>query len=177
MPGVKGRWFGLAASLMSLYKEQLDQAKNELHKKVGKTLAELDPEEMYDTKIFDIFMEAYAKGSPSKEKALITLGRNVYPTIKKIGGIPEHIKTPLDLIKFEALGFLENHTKDVKPRKFIKAEEGNVIVEAPAPGYNCRLYEGVFFGILEMNNIKSGKVTQTKCVKNGESTCEFHIIW
>jgi hypothetical protein len=77
----------------------------------------------------------------------------------------------LDFIKFEAEGFLSNHQgKDVIPRKFIKAEEGEVVVKAPAPGYNEKLYEGVFLGILKMCGVENGKV-----VNVGDST--FHITW
>ena len=50
-------------------------------------------------------------------------------------------------------------------------------MEAPAPGYDCRLYEGVYLGILEMIGIRSGKVTQEKCQRKGDHTCEFHIKW
>jgi hypothetical protein len=157
----------------------LDFTQNFLHTpKTGKTFAELDPEGWYDTSLFNLFMETYARYSVSGERAIVTLGRNVYPTIKKSAGLPPHLKTPLDFIKFEAEGFLANHRgSDVQPRKFISTKDGDVLVQAPAPGYNPKLYEGVFLGILEMSGVKTGKVVQTKARANGDATDEFHITW
>ncbi len=110
--------------------------------------------------------------------AIKVIGRNVYPTIQATGGLPNNIHTPLDFIKFEAQGFLQNHRgDDVKPRKFIKAVPGMVVVEAPSPGYNCQLIDGVFEGILEMCDIRDGKVSQSRCVRDGDPTCEYIIQW
>ena len=78
------------------------------------------------------------------------------------------------IIVFEAKGFELNHQgADVIPRKFIKIEEGYVIVQAPAPGYSQKLYEGVFLGILQMFWIKTGKVVMTK----GAPLFEYEITW
>ncbi len=52
-----------------------------------------------------------------------------------------------------------------------------MVVEAPSPGYNCSFIEGVFDGILIMCGIRLGEVTQTRCVKKGHGTCEYHIRW
>lgn len=178
MADVKGKFITLAGSLMALYPEGLKKANQELHAKTGKNWNGLDPEGWYSTKLFNLFMEAYAESSPTKTAAIVTIGRNVYPLIKKTVGLPQHLNTPLDFIKFEAEGFLMNHKgSDVIPRKFIKEEEKDIIVQAPAPGYNSRLYEGVYLGILEMCGIKSGKVEQIKSIKNGDKTDEFHITW
>ena len=56
-------------------------------------------------------------------------------------------------------------------------EDGHVIVQAPAPGYNSKLYEGVYLGILEMCGVKTGKVIQTQSQENGDPTSEFDITW
>ncbi len=55
--------------------------------------------------------------------------------------------------------------------------EGEVVVEAPSPGYNCKVIEGVFLGIAGMFDVEGGSVEQTKCVKNGDDTCEYTIKW
>ena len=84
----------------------------------------------------------------------------------------------MDYIIYEGEGFELNHTGDgIQPRKWIQKNDGDVIVQAPAPGYNCRLYEGVFLGILEMQGEMNGNVEQTKCMTRGDETCEFHITW
>ncbi len=118
-------------------------------------------------------METYARVSPLKDKAIVTLGRMVYPTIQKTAGLPSHLKSPLDYLLYEADGFLANHRgEDAIPRKFVKKEDRNIVVHAPAPGYNPKLYEGVFLGILEMNDVKTGKVELCNSGK-----CEFKITW
>lgn len=159
MAEVKGKFISLSVNLMSLYPEAQKQANEYLKEKTGKDAKGLDLEGWYDTKDYDYLMNLYASVSRTGIKALVTLGKNVYPTIKRTVGLPEHLKTPLDFIKFEADGFLMNHRGlDVLPRKFIKVAEGEVIMKAVAPGYNEKLYEGVFLGILEMIGIKTGKV-------------------
>jgi hypothetical protein len=171
MAEVKGKFITLGCSLMTVYPEAQTKANNYLKKETGRGWNELEQEGWYDTKIFNEVMELYAKSSLTGIKAIVTLGRKVYPTIKKSVGIPDNIKTPLDFIKFEAKGFLLNHKgDDVIPRKIIKSIDKEVIVQAPAPGYNEKLYEGVFLGILEMCGITTGKVENI-----GKST--FKITW
>jgi hypothetical protein len=171
MAKVKGKFITLACSLMAAYHDAQTEANEYLKKMTGKGWTELEQEGWYDTKIFNEVMELYAKSSLSGSNAIVTLGRKVYPTIKKTAGIPEHIKTPLDFIKFEAEGFLLNHDgDDVIPRKILKAFDKEVVVQAPAPGYNEKLYEGVFLGILEMCKISTGQVENI-----GKST--FKITW
>ena len=173
MAEVKGKFITLAGSLMLMYPEALKFCDNILFKKTGKHWNELDQEGWYDTKIFGGFMNNYAKASPAGEGAIVTLGRNVYPTIRK-AGLPPEIKNALDLIIFEAQGFELNHRgNDVKPRKFIKKEDKHIIVQAPAPGYSQKLYEGVFLGILEMYGITTGKVVMRK----GAPEFEYEITW
>ncbi len=174
MAEVKGKFITLAGYLMKLYENALHFCDNILYEKIGLHYNELDPEGWYDTKIFNGFMVNYAKASRTKDKAIITLGRKVYPTIEKTAGIPSHIQTPLDLIVYEAQGFMLNHRgADVVPRKFLKQTDGHVIVRAPAPGYSQKLYEGVYLGILEMRDIKNGTVEMTK----GAPHFEYEIKW
>jgi hypothetical protein len=175
---VKGRFITLAATLMSLHPRKLDQADTLLMATCGKHWNELDPDGWYDTSSCAVFMDAYAKASVAGERALVTLGRHIYPTMKKAGGLPPALNTPLDLIRFEAEGFLAEHRgADVKPRKFLKAVDHDVVVEAPSPGYNSRLYEGVVLGILEICGVTTGKVEQTRSQEKGDATSEFHIMW
>ncbi len=174
MAEVKGKFITLAGSLMLMYPDALKFCDDILFEKTGKHWNELEQESWYDTKLFGGFMNNYAKASSSGEKAIITLGRNVYPTIKKTAGLPPEIKTALDLIIFEAKGFELNHKgSDVKPRKFIKKEDKHVIVQAPAPGYSQKLYDGVFIGILEMFGSTTGNVIMTKAAPE----FEYEITW
>ena len=178
MAKIKGKFITLTGSLMSLYPDSRDVADKQLFAKTGKHWNELDPEGWYDTSLMDQFMKTYAKASPTGERAIVNLGRQVYPTIKKSSGLPPNLKTPLEFLKFEADGFMANHNgTDVKPRKFIAAQERNVVVQAPAPGYDSKLFEGVYLGILEMCGVPSGKVEQTKSQEKGDPTSEFKITW
>jgi hypothetical protein len=173
----KGKFISLAGALMSLYEDKLEAADRYCVRVTGKHYNDLDPEGWYGTDVINAFMEKYCEGSPTGERAIITLGRKIYPRIKRTVGLPE-FKSPLEAIIFEAEGFLDNHRgSDVVPRKFLRKEEGLVIVEAPAPGYDCLLYEGVYLGILEMTGVATGTCKQTRCVKKGDPTCEFRIEW
>ena len=177
MAEVKGKFITLAGYLMGTTIKYRDLADKELYDLIGKHWNELDPEGFYDTKFFNTFMETYAKSSPQGEKAIVTLGIYVYPTIKRTVGLPDNLKTTLDYIKFEAQGFLDNHRgAGVKPRKFIKEEVGDVLIEALAPGYNSLLFKGVYLGILQMIGV-SGQVEQTKSQEKGDSTSVFSIKW
>ena len=103
---------------------------------------------------------------------------SIYPTIAATVGLPDHLRTPLDFLKFEAEGFIADHRgDDVIPRKFLKQEEGHVIVEAISPDYSCALIEGVYDGILQLCGVKGGQVRQTKCVRRGDPVCEYDIKW
>lgn len=178
MAELRGKWITLAGSFMTLYKDQQKKADEYLFSQTGKHWNEVDQEGWYDTKIFGRFLDCYAEGSITGEKALVTLGRQIYPTIKKTVGLPPQLKTAFDLMKFEAEGFLQNHRGfDVKPRKFVKVEDRDIVVQAPAPGYNAKLYEGVYLGILELCGVKSGKVVMSQSMKSGDTTDEFHITW
>jgi hypothetical protein len=157
MAQVKGKFIKLAGFVM--FPDELKIADEYLKKLLGLTHDYLEDEEWYDTSIFDTFMKTCVEHSLSKERLYITIGKKVYPTIKNTTGLPEHLVTPLDFIKFEAEGFLQNHRgEDVFPRKIIKAEDHEVIMQAKAPGYSSKLYEGVWLGILYMCDIKTGHV-------------------
>jgi hypothetical protein len=161
MAQVKGKFISLGLHLMGAYADAQKKAEAALKAATGKSGSELDPEGWYDTKVFDQVMKIYAEASITKGKAIVTLGKKVYPTIKATAGLPPHLKTPLDFIKFEADGFLANHQgAGVTPRKFIKAVDKEVVMMASAPGYDATLYEGVFLGILEMCGVKTGKVVR-----------------
>lgn len=178
MAEIKGKFISLTLGLMSSYREAFSAAENLVYRETGKRPGALDPENWYPVKIFDEAMRIYAGASITGENALVTLGREVYPTIKRTSGLPERLRTPLDFILYEAEGFLANHRGEgVRPRVFIYAREGDVLVQAPAPGYNARLYQGVYLGILEMCRVTTGKVVQTRATARGDDTDEFHITW
>jgi hypothetical protein len=175
---VRGKFITLAGSLMSLYPEQREKADAALFAKTGKHWNELDPQGFYDTAVFNVFLDAYCDSSITGEGALITLGKKYFPTIKKLGGIPKDIDNELDLIIFSTHSFADDHKgPGIRPIKVIKAEEGNVILDIPDCGYDCRLGEGVYLGILGMYGIDNGTVEQVKCIKQGNPACEFYISW
>jgi hypothetical protein len=177
MAQIRGNLISLTGSLMTLYPDAQKKADDVLFKECKKHWKELAKEDFVDSRMWDVFMNTYAQASPQGERALITVGRRVYPAIKSAGQIPKEIDSPLKMLKFEGEGFKLYHKgPDVIPRKFLKEEEGEVIVDAPSPGYNCIVIEGVFIGILEMFR-KQGTVVQEKCVKKGNSTYLYHIKW
>jgi hypothetical protein len=178
MPEVRGKFIRLAGSLMGPYPEQREEADAHLVRRTGKHWSELDPEEWYDAEIYKVFLDMYCQSSVSGERALITLGRNIFPTKKKLGEIPDDISTALDLLVFSTRSFTDDHRGEgIRPVKIIKAVEGEVILDIPDHGYDCKVDEGVYLGILKMFIIENGKVEQTKCKKKGDPSCEFHITW
>jgi hypothetical protein len=175
---VRGKFITLAGSLMSLYPEQREKADAALVTRTGKHWNELDPQGFYDTEIYKIFLDAYCEGSVTGEKALLTLGKNYFPTIQKLGGIPEDIDNPLDMIIFSTRSFADDHKgPGIRPIRVLKADEGDVVLEIPDCGYDCRLGEGVYLGILSMYGIENASVEQEKCLRKGNTTCQFHISW
>jgi hypothetical protein len=177
MAKIKGKFITFTVKLMSIYKDAQIKADEALFKACGKHYDGLEPEAFYDTKLWDIALNAYQAASPAGKNAVITMGRNVYPLIKNTVGIPpEKIKTPYDAIKFETENFLVDHQSDavskVIPRKILLSEDRHIVIEAPAPGYNHLLYQGVFQGILDMLGITTGKVKMAD-----ETKPVFDISW
>lgn len=170
MAKVKGKFIKLTGNLMLA--AEIQEANKYLVNELGLTHLQLKDEEWYDTKIFDRFMSICAENSLAKDGIYLMIGKRVYPVIQRTVGLPPHLKTPLDFVLFEAEGFLLNHQgEDVVPRKIMKSEEGEVVIEAKAPGYNSKLYEGVFLGILEM----CGKKETAKVENLGDDV--FKITW
>jgi hypothetical protein len=179
MAEVKGKFITLAADLLRSKPAVRSAAMGAVERMTGKTPFGLEPEGWYDTTVLDEVFRAIDEGeSPLVAWAVVkVIGQNLYPTIYAMG-LPKDLRTPLDFLKFEAEDFLRNHRgSDVVPRKFIKTETSCIIIEALSPGYNCALTEGVFDGILRMCHVTRGRVKQTKCVRKGDSTCEYSIQW
>ncbi|NJO91184.1 MAG: hypothetical protein HC831_21130 [Chloroflexia bacterium] len=177
MSEVRGRYITSAGFLMSLYPKQRVEADRLLYAQTGKHFYELEPEGWYDTKWIKLFLDKYVEASPSGDNALITFGRKIYPAIKS--KLPEHLKTPLDYLRFETEGYVQAHKgPDVRPRKILIALDGEFIVQALVPQWhNSKMYEGVFLGILEMCGVKTGKVTKETILESKESIVEFHVTW
>ena len=180
MAEVKGKFITLACDLIKSKPKAREAAIAAVSVMTGRDPYELEPEGFYDTKVFDAVFRAVEEHTEGIHgwASIKVIGQLVYPTIEATVGLPDHLKTPADFVKFEAEGFLDNHRgSDVIPRKFLKVEENDIIVEAPSPGYNCILIEGVFDGILQMCRVKDGSVKQTQCVRRGDPTCVYHITW
>jgi len=180
MAEIKGKFISLACSLLETKPEAKAAALAAVKQMTGKEWNELEPEGWYNTKVLEaVFKAIMDHTSPLLGWAAIkVIGRGVYPTIQRTVGLPTHLATPEDFVKFEAQGFLANHRgADVIPRKVIKAEPGMVVMEAPSPGYNCSFIEGVYEGILIMCDIRHGKVKQSRCVTKSDPTCEYVITW
>ncbi len=46
----------------------------------------------------------------------------------------------------------------------------------PTPAM-CPMYHGVYEGILKARGFPDAKVTKTRCVRNGDECCEYHVTW
>ena len=178
MPEVRGKFIKLAGSLMSLYPEQREKADAILYENTGKHWNELEAAEWYDANIYRVFLDTYCESSVTGDKALITLGRNVFPTKKKLGELPDDITSALDLLIYSTRSFSDDHQgAGIRPVRIVKEGEGEVILDVPDHGYDCGVDEGVYLGILGMYGIDNGAVEQVRCKKRGDSSCEFHITW
>ncbi|MFC4246066.1 hypothetical protein ACFOZ7_03515 [Natribaculum luteum] len=178
MAEVKGKFITMVGEKMRQgTSDNLDDANAMLESHIGLTYDELDPEGWYDTELFGKFMKMYAEGSIAGREAIRIAGKQVYPTIKYTTGLPDHVTSVYDLILFEADGFEQNHRgSDVVPRNFLRKKEGDVIVEADAPGYDCKLFEGVYEGLFVLFD-ESGDVEHSECTKHGADRCKFRITW
>jgi hypothetical protein len=178
MAQIRGMMITQVCLLMTLYEEGQKKAADYVLQKTGKHYEDLDPNEFYDVEILNEALKIYSEYSPTRDRVYITHGTKVYPLLKQHVGFPPHLKTPLDFILFEAESFIQNHRgSDVIPRNFLKTDDRHIIVDAPSPGYNCKIIEGVFLGILKMLGEENGKVIQTKCIQRGDSTCIYDITW
>ncbi|MGO9119345.1 MAG: hypothetical protein ACLQPD_17270 [Desulfomonilaceae bacterium] len=180
MADVKGKFVTLACDMIKTKPKTRQAAIDAVKQLTGKDPYQLDPEGWYNTRVLEaVFsaIEANSKGIIGWASIKV-IGQLVYPTIKTTVGLPPHLVTPADFVKFEAEGFLQNHRgPDVTPRKFIKIEDKDIIIEAPSPGYNCVLIEGVYEGILQICGIADGSAKQIQCVKKGDPTCVYQITW
>ena len=128
MAEVKGKFITLACTLLETKPEAKQAALDAVTEMTGRNYDQLDPEGWYDTMVFDaVFRAIEEHSSPALAWAAIRLiGAGVYPLIERTAGLPTHLKTPLDFIKYEAEGFELNHRGDgVQPRKFVKADTGD----------------------------------------------------
>ncbi len=174
---IKGKFIHLVASLVSLYRDALEQADEYLLGKTGKHWNELDPETWYPVGCYVKFMENYTATSMARDNALVTLGKLIYPKIDRTVGFPPGLTTPLDFIKFEAEGYLANlRGPRIEPRNITRQIEGNVIVRLVMKEQPCKTMEGIYQGMIEMCG-KSGSVTHLKCREAGDDACEFNITW
>jgi hypothetical protein len=87
MPEVRGKFIKLAGNMMSLYPEPRKKADAVLFAKTGKHWNELDPAEWYASDVYKVFLDTYRESSVTGEKALITLGKKIFPTKKGLGEI------------------------------------------------------------------------------------------
>jgi hypothetical protein len=180
MAELRGKFISLACRLLQTECHIKEAAQEAVVWMTGEVPGELDPEGWYDTQVLAEVLKAIETHStPLVAWATIkVIGQNVYPLIKATTGFPKDLRTAVDFLAFEAQGFLYSHRgADIVPRKFMKLEDGHIIVEALSPGYSCILIEGVFEGILRMCSVRSGRVTQPKCVLKGDPACVYDIQW
>ena len=180
MAEVRAKFITLACDLIKTKPQARAAAIEAVKRLTGSHPNDLDPEEFYDTRVFEAVFSTIEQTHPGVIgwATIRVIGQLVYPTIKATVGLPDHLRSPAEFIQFDSEGFLANHRgPDIIPRKFIKVQDGEILVEAPSPGYNCILIEGVYEGILQLCGVKDGKVKQIKCVKNGDSTCLYQVTW
>jgi len=139
--------------------KELARANKYLVETVGVEHKDIEDEAWYECEVFNRFKDIAIENSISGQRLYYLIGTRVYPTIKESAGMPPHLVTPLDFIKFEAEGYLLNHLGDeIKPREIIKAIDGEVLMEASTPGYNPDFMRGVYAGILKMCGVENFNV-------------------
>jgi hypothetical protein len=111
MAEVKGKLITLATELLRSQPGVRSSAIVAIKRITGKTPLELEPEAWYDTKVLGEFFRAIEESeSPLVAWASIkVIGENIYPSVYAAGGVPKHLKAPLDFLKLEAEGFLHDH--------------------------------------------------------------------
>lgn len=178
MAEVKGKFITLAAGFIKIYPKFYEKADAFVLAKTGLHQDKLDPEAWYDARLYAYLMDCYVEASITGEKALVTLGRGIYPTIKRTVGFPPGLETPMDFIEFEARGYLENlRGPEIRPRKITKVSARHAVVQLRMDEQPCKVMEGVYQGMLEITGQSQGTVEHRKCIKKGDAECEFHITW
>jgi hypothetical protein len=89
MPEVRGKFIRVAGTLMTLYPGARQEADAVLEQRTGRHWDELDPDEWFDADIFAVFLDTYCGSSAAGDDALITLGKKIFPTKKKLGELPD----------------------------------------------------------------------------------------
>lgn len=178
MVEVKGKFITLAAGFIKIYPKYYEMADKRVFEATGLHQDKLDPEGWYDARLYSYLMECYVEASITKEKALVTLGKGIYPTIRRTVGFPPGLETPMDFIHFEAQAYLDNvRGPGVRPRKITKMSDSYAIVRLRMDEQPCKIGEGVYLGILDIAGHPEGTVEHRRCVKGGDPECEFHIRW
>lgn len=180
MAEVKGKFITVACSLLSLSQEAKSEALKTIRDLTGVEWDNLTPEGWYDASVLQAVISSTEKhcGTVTGQAIIKVMGKQIYPTIARTDGFPSTLETPLDWLKSEGQTFANDHRgSDVVPRKFLVTEPGHVVVEAVPAGYDCILTEGVFEGILDMCHVKPYQVIQKRCVKKGDTVCEYDITW
>lgn len=182
MDELRGKFITTAGFAMAYYKDEQAKADAWIKSKVGVSFQDLDPDGWYDLEIFIKFLEIYATASPTGDLAYVTMGEQVFPTVKRAGVLPPELSKPIDFLKFEFdLYLLSLRGPNIHPRKLLQETDGDVRIEVRNPPYKPFdiLMEGVFLGAAVMGgaDASSAKVEQTKCVHKGDSVCEYKITW
>lgn len=129
MAEVQGKFISLTCNLMTAYPDAQKKANDYIFKRIGKDWQTIPAEDFFDTKILAEVMNIYAEASISGDFAFVTLGRRIYPTIKKTVGLSLNLRSPIDYIKHECETFLETHRgKDIVPRQIISVKDREVII-------------------------------------------------
>jgi len=158
---IRGQMVLLVARLMN--PAAREQAETVLNSRTGLRLADLTPDSWVNTSIFEAFLQAHAHahGSGRGQQAIIDVGRQIFPTLEAGGLLPKETKSLADWLAYEGQVFLKTHRgNEVRGRNVLTREDGHVVVEALAPGYDSTLYVGLYEGILAWAGAREPAVTR-----------------
>lgn len=177
MDELRGKFISVVCKLLETKPEVKAAVLDYVLKQTGKPCDQIDSEGWYPVEVFaGACRVVEEKTTPILARAALkAMGTKIYPAIKATVGLPPHLKTPSDFLRFEAEGYLVSYRgPSVHPREVIKDEPNAYSLQADMPqGVPIPLMEGVFLGILQIAGVYNGSVRVEE--KNGH--VYYHITW
>jgi len=173
MVEIQGKFITLAGMLLADKPEVLATINEFIEEETGCTHLELDPNDYYDIEIWIKLLQHYRNSFDDHDQSLVDLGKRFYPTMKRTGDIDIiNSKNPLDYLRDEINKSDEmiKGANGALQKKIIEENDNEVIMLAPSINTGSFLHIGVWLGLFEMLDIKTGGVEDL-------GNHKFRIYW